>query len=546
MSYVALYRKWRPQSFDEVKGQDAIVTTLQNQVKHNRVGHAYLFCGTRGTGKTTLAKLLAKTINCENPKDGSPCGVCESCRAIAEGRSMNVVEIDAASNNGVDNVRQINSAVQYSPTQGNYLVYIIDEVHMLSAGAFNALLKTLEEPPGYVVFILATTEAHKIPVTIKSRCQRYDFRRIPLEVIADRLEELMRREEISATREALLYVAKAADGSMRDGLSILDQCVSFHLGEELTLDKVLATVGAVDIDTYLKLFSAVREENVSNAIDILDEVIWQGRDLAQFTSEFILFLRNMLMLKLSPDMKLDLTTENREAVKQAGSFVSEETLIGYINLLEETAGKLAWSFSKRTVLELAVIKLATPESRSDLSGYIARIESLEQKVRELAARPVSAAPQREATDPAEEAQTLSAEELSTAVRENLKQTLPAAVYADVLKLSEEWTGIFPTLSKFEQRYLADAKLVPDETGALTVFLSDAEENQQSINYFIGKNMDREKTMEHVQRFEDALSARCGRTVKVEFRVVKKESPEEKRVNMLDLTKIQFDDIQYED
>jgi DNA polymerase-3 subunit gamma/tau len=257
MSYVALYRKWRPDTFDEVKGQEHIVTTLKNQVKHNRVGHAYLFCGTRGTGKTTIAKLLAKTVNCENPQDGSPCNECESCKAIAEGRALNVIEIDAASNNGVDNIRQINSAVQYSPSQGKYLVYIIDEVHMLSGGAFNALLKTLEEPPSYVIFILATTEVHKIPITIMSRVQRYDFRRITIETIAARLRELCDAEGVNVEDKALNYIAKVGDGSMRDSISLLDQCIAFYIGEDLTYDKVLKTLGAVDTEIFSKLFSAI-------------------------------------------------------------------------------------------------------------------------------------------------------------------------------------------------------------------------------------------------------------------------------------------------
>ena len=253
MSYQALYRKFRPQEFDDVKGQDHIVTTLKNQIKADRIGHAYLFCGTRGTGKTTIAKIFAKAVNCEHPVDGSPCGECPTCRAIAAGNSMNVIEIDAASNNGVDNIRQIREEVEYRPTEGKYKVYIIDEVHMLSIGAFNALLKTLEEPPAYVIFILATTEAHKIPITILSRCQRYDFRRISIDTITARLRELMDAEQVTVEDRALRYIAKAGDGSMRDALSLLDQCIAFYLGQELTYDKVLDTLGAVSDRSSIKI-----------------------------------------------------------------------------------------------------------------------------------------------------------------------------------------------------------------------------------------------------------------------------------------------------
>lgn len=229
MSYTALYRKWRPKDFKDVKGQDAIVTTLQNQIKSNRIGHAYLFCGTRGTGKTSIAKIFAKAVNCENPIDGNPCGECASCKLIAAGNSMNVIEIDAASNNSVEDVRQIRENVAYSPADAKYKVYIIDEVHMLSQGAFNALLKTLEEPPSYVIFILATTESHKIPVTILSRCQRYDFKRIPQDTISSRLHEIISSEKIAAEEKAIEYIARIADGGMRDALSLLDQCSAFFL-----------------------------------------------------------------------------------------------------------------------------------------------------------------------------------------------------------------------------------------------------------------------------------------------------------------------------
>ena len=257
MAYQALYRKWRPLEFEDVKGQEHIVTTLKNQIRADRIGHAYLFCGTRGTGKTTVAKIFAKAVNCEHPVDGSPCGECPTCKAIAEGRSMNVIEIDAASNNGVDNIREIRDEVQYSPTEGRYKVYIIDEVHMLSIGAFNALLKTLEEPPAYVIFILATTEAHKIPVTILSRCQRYDFHRISIETIAGRLSQLMEAEHINVEEKAIRYVAKAADGSMRDALSLLDQCIAFYLGQDLKYENVLEVLGAVDTAVFAEMLSYI-------------------------------------------------------------------------------------------------------------------------------------------------------------------------------------------------------------------------------------------------------------------------------------------------
>ena len=270
MAYTALYRKFRPNEFEDVKGQEHIVTTLKNQIKADRIGHAYLFCGTRGTGKTTVAKIFAKAVNCEHPVDGSPCGECASCRAIAAGSSMNVIEIDAASNNGVDNIREIREEVNYSPTEGRYKVYIIDEVHMLSIGAFNALLKTLEEPPSYVIFILATTEAHKIPITILSRCQRYDFRRISIDTISARLSELMMQEGVEVEEKAIRYVAKAADGSMRDALSLLDQCIAFYLGQKLTYDHGLEVLGAVDTEIFSALLRKILDKHITGAIALLE------------------------------------------------------------------------------------------------------------------------------------------------------------------------------------------------------------------------------------------------------------------------------------
>ena len=294
MSYMALYRKFRPDEFEDVKGQTAIVKTLRNQIKADRIGHAYLFCGTRGTGKTTVAKIFAKAVNCEHPVEGSPCGKCDICRSISGGTSMNVIEIDAASNNGVDNIREIREEVAYRPTEGRYKVYIIDEVHMLSIGAFNALLKTLEEPPEYVIFILATTEAHKIPITILSRCQRYDFKRITVDTIAGRLKELIDKEQWDVEEKAVRYIARMADGSMRDALSLLDQCAAFYIGEKLTYDHALEVLGAVDTEVFSRLLRDLIGMDVHTVVETVHELTMQGRELSQVAADFTWYLRNQI------------------------------------------------------------------------------------------------------------------------------------------------------------------------------------------------------------------------------------------------------------
>ncbi len=286
MSYTALYRKFRPDTYDDVRGQEHITTTLRNQIKSGRMGHAYLFCGTRGTGKTTIAKIFARAVNCEHPVNGNPCNQCNMCKSISAGTSMNVIEMDAASNNGVEDIRQIIDEVQYRPTEGRYKVYIVDEVHMLSTSAFNALLKTLEEPPEYVMFILATTEVHKLPITILSRCQRYDFKHISIDTIQERLRELADIENMKAEDKALRFIAKSADGSMRDALSLLDQCDAFCMGQELTYDKALDILGAVDTDVFSNMLQNVIAGNSIGCIEQLEEMVNLGRDLSQFVADF--------------------------------------------------------------------------------------------------------------------------------------------------------------------------------------------------------------------------------------------------------------------
>lgn len=384
MAYTALYRKFRPDQFAEVKGQEHIVTTLKNQIRADRIGHAYLFCGTRGTGKTTVAKIFAKAVNCEHPVDGNPCNECKTCRSIASGASMNVIEIDAASNNGVDNIREIRDEVAYSPAEGKYKVYIIDEVHMLSIGAFNALLKTLEEPPSYVIFILATTEAHKIPVTILSRCQRYDFKRITQEEITGRLRDLLAREQVEAEEKAIRYIAKKADGGMRDALSLADQCISFYLGETLTYEKVLEVLGAVDTEVFSQLLRQVLKGDVAGLFSHLEELIMQGRDLTQLVNDFTWYLRNLMLLKASDQMddSLDVSAENLIQLKEEAAMVREDALMRYIRIFSELANQIRHAANKRVLLEVAFIKLCRPQMQRDEISLAERIRRLERQIEE--------------------------------------------------------------------------------------------------------------------------------------------------------------------
>ncbi|MCR5626560.1 MAG: DNA polymerase III subunit gamma/tau [Lachnospiraceae bacterium] len=382
--YQALYRKFRPARFEDVKGQDPIVKTLKNQIISERIGHAYLFCGTRGTGKTTMAKLFAKAVNCENPNGGDPCGECTSCKAIAAGNSMNVIELDAASNNGVDSVRQIIDEVQYSPSNGKYKVYIVDEVHMLSPGAFNALLKTLEEPPSYVIFILATTEVNRLPITILSRCQRHDFRRISIEEIMGRMKELCGIEKINAEDRALEFIAKCADGSMRDALSLLDECISYYYEEELTYDKTLKVLGAVDNSTFRELFKIVNNGDAAGALKIIGRVIMEGRELTAFVSDFIWYLRNLLLVGVSSDVKsmIDVSDETFQGLIDDANSTNTDTIMRFINTMSELSSKIKYAPDKRVLTEVALIRLCRPEMETDLLSISQRLANVEKKLQD--------------------------------------------------------------------------------------------------------------------------------------------------------------------
>ena len=382
MSYVALYRKFRPQTFAEVKGQEHVVRALTNQLINNRIGHAYLFTGTRGTGKTSAAKIFAKAVNCLHPINGEPCNECENCLSVNAGNFVDVVEVDAASNNGVDDIRRIIDEVRYTPVKGKYKVFIIDEAHMITGAAFNAFLKTLEEPPSYAVFILATTEPYKLPITILSRCQRYDFKRISTDDIAANLAQIIKGENVEADERALRYIARVGDGSMRDSISLLDKCIAFNLGEKLTYDNVLETLGTVDTEVFSKIFRYVYASDAAGALNQIDIAVSDGRNLTQFTSDLIWYIRNILMVNAaqleSPDM-LGLSAENMAQLKDDAAHADNNVLMRYIRILSETLNQLKTSTNKQVLLEIAIIKLAKPQMEVDNQSLADRIRQLEAR-----------------------------------------------------------------------------------------------------------------------------------------------------------------------
>ena len=497
MSYTALYRKFRPDNFADVKGQDHIVTTLKNQLKANRIGHAYLFTGTRGTGKTTIAKIFAKAVNCENPQDGNPCGECATCKAIASGVSMNVIEIDAASNNGVDNIREIVDEVSYSPAEGKFKVYIIDEVHMLSIGAFNALLKTLEEPPSYVIFILATTEVHKLPITILSRCQRYDFKRITIDTITDRMKELVSAEQVDIEEKALRYIAKAADGSLRDALSLLDQCIAFHLGQQLTYDKVLDVLGAVDTGVFSRLLRHVLKRNVLGCIELLEEIIMQGRELTQFVSDFTWYLRNLMLVKSSDNIEdvIDVSSENLARLQEEAKETDMNTIMRYIRIFSELSGQIRYAAQKRVLIEIALIKLCKPSMETTDDALIERIREVEDKI-ENGVVAVANAPM---ADPGGVASVPNA---------GPRPQLPKAIPEDVGKIVGKWQAVVGQAESPMKMYLKNAHLSLGGDNRLMIVLEDG----ISSDYFL-------KNSDHKDQLERLLSDFVGKEIEVNIQSV---------------------------
>ena len=392
MAHMALYRKWRPLTFEDVVEQRHIVTTLKNSIKNNTISHAYLFCGTRGTGKTTLAKILARAINCIDSKDGSPCNQCIVCKGILNGSIIDVIEIDAASNNGVDDVREIKEAVMYVPAVAKYKVYIIDEVHMLSTGAFNALLKTLEEPPENVVFILATTEPHKLPTTILSRCQRFDFKRITLAGLVSRIKSIAIDCGVGVDESALNLIARLSEGGMRDAISLLDQCIS-RGGESVSIEDVIEVSGLTASETVNSFAHAIVNNDVQKALLSIKTAVDEGRDIQPFCAQLIDWFRNLMLIKTGGEALslVELSEDEQNPLRQVAKDINFDRILGIIKELSETEARLKWSENQRVLFEVAAVKLCTWVDNSEgaelgnegISELYLRITELEKRLEKL-------------------------------------------------------------------------------------------------------------------------------------------------------------------
>ncbi len=377
----ALYRVYRPKTFEDLVGQNHIVKTLKNQIKNNNVGHAYLFSGTRGTGKTSTAKIFARAVNCLNPINEEPCNECEICLDALNDNIMDIVEIDAASNNSVDDIRELKESVKYTPAKAKYKVYIIDEVHMLSQGAFNALLKTLEEPPSYVIFILATTEPHKIPATILSRCQRFDFKRVSYKDISNRMKYICENENIKAEDNALDLIARNAQGALRDALSILDQCISFS-NDNIQYNDVIELLGTVNIDEIFDLSNAIINQNTKKSFEILDDFVIWGKDIRSLINELIDHFRNLMVCKVSKELDeiISLPKEIIDKLKEQSDGVDINNLIRILNILSETQNLMKSSNNTRVLAEITIMKIGQPMFDESKESLIKRIENLEQRI----------------------------------------------------------------------------------------------------------------------------------------------------------------------
>ena len=491
MGYQALYRRYRPARFEDFVGQEAVIKTLRSQITSGRIAHAYLFCGTRGTGKTSTAKVFARAVNCEHPENGDPCGVCPTCKALAEENSLDILEIDAASNNGVDEIRDLREKVKYPPQTGRYRVYIIDEVHMLSQGAFNALLKTLEEPPAYVVFILATTEPQKLPATILSRCQRFDFGRIPAHQIIERLHVALEEGQIQAEDAALARIARAAEGGMRDAWSIMDMCLSYAQEEDggLTEELVLRVLGAADKSFLFAFADKLIDSDAAGALALIDEMMRKGREVQVFVRDVSAHLRALMLADICDEVQLssllEVTHEDAAEYIAQARRTSHTRLMRMLDLFLASETDMKWAAQPRFALETAALRACAPEESLQVEALVARVDELERKLREGV---VTAAP----TTKSAKAAPIDASAAQTEAPEIAKEAPqgPAAdaerIWQDAMRQAKQKPQLFGML-KFGRLVSGDNGLFtvvyPRATGGAYVkMLSMAEKNAEVADY----------------------------------------------------------------
>lgn len=491
MGYQALYRRYRPARFEDFVGQEAVIKTLRSQIMSGRIAHAYLFCGTRGTGKTSTAKVFARAVNCEHPENGDPCGVCPTCKALAEENSLDILEIDAASNNGVDEIRDLREKVKYPPQTGRYRVYIIDEVHMLSQGAFNALLKTLEEPPAYVVFILATTEPQKLPATILSRCQRFDFGRIPAHQIIERLHVALEEGQIQAEDAALARIARAAEGGMRDAWSIMDMCLSYAQEEDggLTEELVLRVLGAADKSFLFAFADKLIDSDAAGALALIDEMMRKGREVQVFVRDVSAHLRALMLADICDEVQLssllEVTREDAAEYIAQARRTSHTRLMRMLDLFLASETDMKWAAQPRFALETAALRACAPEESLQVEALVARVDELERKLREGV---VTAVP----TPKSAKAAPIYAPAAQTEAPEIAKEAPqgPAAdaerIWQDAMRQAKQKPQLFGML-KFGRLVSGDNGLFtvvyPRATGGAYVkMLSMAEKNAEVADY----------------------------------------------------------------